>query len=124
MKAAIVVLADPKPGTEEAFGRVFNALSTAYEYKQKGDDVTILFNGPGTRWSGLLTKADHPLNALYKAVEDKVAGVSCGCADAFGAAADAKANGFALLTDNPIPGTTGLPSLRNLTERGYSILTF
>jgi len=43
---------------------------------------------------------------------------------AFGAAADAKANGFALLTDNPIPGTTGLPSLRNLTERGYSILTF
>jgi hypothetical protein len=57
-------------------------------------------------------------------VEDKVAGVSCGCADAFGAAADAKANGFALLTDNPVPGTTGLPSLRNLTERGYSILTF
>ncbi len=95
MKAAIVVLADPKPGTEEAFGRVFNALSTAYDYKQKGDDVTILFNGPGTRWSGILTKADHPLNALYKA-----------------------------LTDNPIPGTTGLPSLRNLTERGYSILTF
>jgi hypothetical protein len=31
MKAAIVVLADPKPGTEEAFGRVFNALSTAYD---------------------------------------------------------------------------------------------
>jgi len=104
MKAAIVVLADPKTGTEEAFGRVFNALSTAYDYKQKGDEVTILFNGPGTRWSGILTKADHPLNALYKAVEDKVAGVSCGCADAFGAAADAKANGFALLTDNPIPG--------------------
>jgi hypothetical protein len=49
MKAAIVVLADPKPGTEEAFGRVFNALSTAYDYKHKGDDVTILFNGPGTR---------------------------------------------------------------------------
>ena len=42
MKAAIVVLADPKPGTEEAFGRVFNALSAACDYKQKGDDVTIL----------------------------------------------------------------------------------
>ena len=105
MKAAIVVLADSKPGTDEALGRVFNALSAAYDYKQKGDDVTILFNGPGTRWSGILTKADHPLNGLYKAVEDKIAGVSRRCADAFGAAAAAQANGFTLLTDNPLPGT-------------------
>ncbi|HLH32190.1 MAG TPA: DsrE family protein [Terriglobia bacterium] len=124
MKAAIVVLADPKTGTEEAFGRVFNALSAACDYKRKGDEVTIVFTGPGTRWSGILTKADHPLNGLYKAVEDKIAGVSCGCADAYGAADDAKANGFALLADNPIPGTTGLPSLSNLTAKGYSILTF
>lgn len=124
MKAAIVVLADPKPGTEEAVGRVFNALSAAHDFKQNGDEVSILFSGPGTRWSGLLTKADHPLHGLYQSVEDKVLGVSCGCADAFGAADDAKENGFALLVDNPIAGTTGLPSLRRLTAEGYSILTF
>lgn len=123
-KAAIVVLTDPKPGTEEASGRVFNALSAAYDFKQNGDEVTILFNGAGTRWSGLLNRPDHPLHPLYQLVEDKVAGVSCGCADAFGAADDANTGGFTLLTDNPIPGTTGLPSLRKLIEQGYSILTF
>jgi hypothetical protein len=124
MKTAIVILSDPKSGTEEAFGRAFNALSAAHDYKQNGDDVKILFTGPGTRWAGVLTQSDHPLNGLYKLVEDKVEGVSSGCADDFGAAAEAKASGFALLTDNQIPGTTGLPSLRNLTGQGYSILTF
>ncbi len=122
MKAAIVVLSNP--GSEEALGRVFNALAAAYDFKQHGDDVTILFQGAGARWSNLLTNEDHPANELYKAVEDKVAGVSCACATLFGAAANAEANGFALLKDNPVPGTMGLPSLRNLTQQGYSILTF
>jgi hypothetical protein len=124
MKAAIVVLSDPKSGTEESLGRVFNALSTAYDFKQKGDDVTILFQGAGTRWAGHLTREDHPIHKLYKAVEDKVAGVSCGCAEVFGATADAEQNGFALVKDNPVPGTAGLPSLRNLIQQGYSIITF
>jgi hypothetical protein len=124
MKAAIVVLSDPKAGAEESLGRVFNALSTAYDFKQKGDDVTILFQGAGTRWAGHLTKTDHPFHKLYKAVEDKVAGVSCGCAEAFGATAEAENNGFALVKDNPVPGTSGLPSLRNLIQQGYSITTF
>jgi hypothetical protein len=42
MKAAIVVLSDPKPGSEESLGRVFNALAAAYDFKQKGDEVSIL----------------------------------------------------------------------------------
>jgi hypothetical protein len=29
-----------------------------------------------------------------------------------------------LLTENAVPGTSGLPSLRRLTSEGYSILTF
>lgn len=33
-KAAIVVLADPKSGSEEALGRLFNALAAAYDFKQ------------------------------------------------------------------------------------------
>ena len=124
MKAAIVILSDPKTGSEEALGRVFNALASAYDFKQKGDDVTILFQGAGTRWTGQLTKKDHPAHDLYKAVEDKVAGVSCGCADVFGAKADAESNGFKLLKDNSVPGTGGLPSLRTLTQQGYNVLTF
>ena len=43
MKAAIVVFSDPKTGTEESLGRVFNALAAAYDYQQNGDEVTIQF---------------------------------------------------------------------------------
>ena len=32
MKAAIIVLSDPKLGSEEALGRVFNALAAAYDH--------------------------------------------------------------------------------------------
>jgi hypothetical protein len=53
-----------------------------------------------------------------------VAGVSCGCADVFGAADDATTAGLALIKDNPVPGTGGLPSLRNLLADGHTVLTF
>ena len=125
LKAAIVVLSDPKSGSqEEALGRVFNALAAAYDFKQRGDDVSVQFQGAGTRWVGVLNDADHPAHALFKEVEDKIAGVSCGCADVFGGGDEAQASGFDLITDNPVPGTTGLPSLAALVSEGRSILTF
>lgn len=125
LKAAIVVLSDPKSGSqEEALGRVFNALAAAYDFKQRGDDVSVLFQGAGTRWIGELSKQDHPAHGLYREVEDTIAGVSCGCADVFGGSEEAKASGFDLITDNPVPGTTGLPSLAALLGEGRNILTF
>jgi hypothetical protein len=123
MKAAIIVLADPKGG-EEALGRLFNALAATYDFKARKEDVRLVFQGAGTRWAGVLGKSDHPAHALYKAVEDKVAGVSCGCSDVFGARADVEKNGFALITDNAVPGTSGLPSLAKYIADGYTVLTF
>ncbi len=122
-KAAIIVLADPNAG-EDALGRLFNALAAAYDFKQKGDEVTILFQGAGTRWTGVVTQADHPAYELYKAVDDTVAGASCGCAEDFGAREAVEKSGLDLITDNPVPGTSGLPSLHSLIADGYSILTF
>lgn len=122
-RTAIVVLSDPQAG-EEALGRLFNALAATYDFKQQQQDVQLLFQGTGTRWTGLLTKADHPAHELYKAVEDKVAGVSAGCAVAFGARDEAERNGFALITTNAVPGTPGLPSLATYAAEGYTILTF
>lgn len=124
MKAAVIVLSDPKSGSEEALGRLFNALAATWEFKQRGDDVRLLFQGAGTRWAGELAKAEHPARALYRAVEDRVEGVSAGCAVAFGAGAGVEAAGLARLSDNPVPGTIGLPSLRGLAADGYQILTF
>lgn len=124
MKTAITVLSDPKSGSEDALGRVFNALAAAYDFKQAGDDVEIIFQGAGTRWIGELANPEHPAYALFEEVKDMVAGVSCGCADVFGATEEVEKSGFDFITDNPVPGTSGLPSLRKLTAEGYNILTF
>lgn len=124
MKTAIIILSDPKSGSEDALGRVFNALATAYDFKQGGDDVTVLFQGAGTRWIAELSNTSHPVYELFEAVKDTVAGVSCGCADVFGAADDIASSAFDLVTDNAVPGTSGLPSLRKLSAEGYTILTF
>ncbi len=124
MKAAIIILSDPNSNSDEALGRAFNGLAAAYDFKQKGNEVTILFQGAGTRWNEYVIKEEHPLHALYQAVEDKVAGVSSGCADVFGARESANKNGFELVSGNAVPGTSGLPSLQSLMSDGYSILTF
>jgi hypothetical protein len=123
MKTAIVLLADPKGG-DEALGRLFNALAAAYDLKQKQQEVEILFQGAGTRWTGHLMNPEHPAQALYAAVADRVTGVSSACADVFGARADAETNGFSLIGDNAIPGTSGLPSLARYVRDGYVVLTF
>ncbi len=124
MKTAIIILSDPNTGSEEALGRVFNALAAAYDYKQANDNVEILFQGAGTRWVGELSKPDHPAHTLFKEVEDTVAGVSCGCTDVFGGAEDAKISGFDLINNNPVPGTSGLPSIRQLQNDGFNVLIF
>ena len=125
LKTTIVVLSDPQSGSqEEALGRVFNALAVAYDFKRRGDDVSLQFQGAGTRWIGVLGQEDHPAHALYKEVEDTIAGVSCGCADVFGGSEEAEASGFDLIKDNPVPGTTGLPSLAAVVAEGRSVITF
>jgi hypothetical protein len=124
MKTAIVVLSDPKPGSEEALGRVFNALATAYDFQKNGEEVTVLFQGAGARWIGELSKAKHPAYELFNAVKERVKGASCGCAAVFGATNDVEAAGFNLIKDNPVPGTPGLPSLRALARDGYTVMTF
>lgn len=124
MKTAVIVLSDPKAGTEEALGRVFNALAAAYDIKQRGEEVSIHFLGTGTRWSGQLTRPEHPAHALYNEVKDKVAGVSCACADVFGSREDAEQNGFDLITDNKVPGTSGMTSVGRLVAEGHNVITF
>jgi len=123
MKAAIIVLSDPNSG-EDALGRVFNALAAAYDFQQQGDEVSVLFQGAGTRWIAELNKSDHPVHGLFDAVKDRVAGISRGCAEVFGATEDVEKSGFDFIDNNAVPGTKGLPSLRTLAAEGNTILTF
>lgn len=122
MKTAIVIFSDPKSGTEEALGRVFNGLAAAYDFKQAGEEVSILFQGTGSRWIAELGKADHPAHDLFEAVKDKVAGVSCGCAAVFGATEEVEKSGYGLIKDNPVPGTPGVASLRKLATEGRVLI--
>jgi hypothetical protein len=120
VKTAIIILSDPKGESEESLGRVFNGLAAAYDYKSAGKEVSILFQGAGTRWPEVLQKENHPAHELFEAVADKIQGVSCACADVFGA----DTTGYDLIKDNKVPKTTGLPSLSNLQDQGFNVLTF
>jgi hypothetical protein len=124
MKTAIIVLSDPKNGSEEALGRVFNALALAAECKEKGDEVAVVFNGAGTRWPAELAKLSHPANGLYNSVRDVVQGASCGCAEVFGATDGIAACGVPIVKDHALAGTAGLLSLRRYVAEGWSTVVF
>ena len=124
MKIAIVILSDPKNSSEEALGRVFNALALASECKQKGDEVAVVFNGTGTRWPAELTKLSHPANGLYNAVRDVVEGASCSCAEVFGATEGVKSSGVSIVKDYSLVGTAGILSLRRYLVEGCNMIVF
>lgn len=124
MKTAIVVVSDPKNGSEEALGRVFNALALAAECKQKGDEVAVVFNGAGTRWPAELAQLSHPVNGLYNSVRDVVQGASCGCAAVFGAEDGLQACGVPLQKDHALAGTPGVLSLRRYIANGWQTVVF
>lgn len=123
-KTAIVVYSDPKAGSEEALGRLFNALFVAYELKEKKQEVALIFQGAGVRWPTELVQPDHPAHALYGAVKDTVVGACRGCAAVFGATAGIEAAGVALVGEKAFPGLSGIVDLSEYLDQGYRVLTF
>ena len=71
-KLAIVILADTETSADRA--KVANALTTAYEFKEAGEEVTVVFTGAGTKWVAELSDPDHRLHRAFDLVKDKVAG--------------------------------------------------
>ncbi|KAF2989269.1 DsrE family protein (plasmid) [Methylocystis sp. MJC1] len=123
-KTAIVIYSDPKGGTEEALGRLFNALFVAYELKEKKQEVALIFQGTGVRWASVVVKPDHPAHALYNAVKDTVVGVCGACADVFGATNDVKAAGGNLIYEKAIPGTSGIIDITKYLDAGFRVLNY
>ncbi|CAN5702337.1 hypothetical protein BH09VER1_BH09VER1_05390 [soil metagenome] len=124
MKTAIIITTDPKSGTEEANGRLFNALALAQESQRLGDEVEVTFIGTGTRWPAELSKLEHPFNALYDSVRGTIKGASCACATVFGATEGLKACDLSLVQDHAVPGTPGLASIRRYLAEGWTTLVF
>jgi hypothetical protein len=116
-KGAIVVLA----GTEsrDGLGRVANALVTAREFKEVGDEVVIVFDGAGTQWIGELLDEGHKYHGAFEAVRDVVSGACSYCADAYGVRDTVEQAGIALLDEY-----AHHPSIRRLVDEGYAVVTF
>src|SRR3712207_8617466 len=77
-KIAIVVMSDT--GTHADNARVANALTTAYEFKEADEEVTVIFTGAGTKWVAELSDPDHRLHRAFKQVkrsEERRVGKEC-----------------------------------------------
>ncbi|HEX6346824.1 hypothetical protein [Umezawaea sp.] len=123
-KTAVVVLSDPSTGTDEALGRVVNALAAAREFAQ-GGEALVLFQGAGTRWPAVPADPAHPAHELHTAMRQQVATVaSGGCATAFGATGGVEAEDVKQVSQNQAPGTAGVASIGELVRSGYHVLTF
>ena len=116
-KAALVIFA----GTEgrEGVGRVANALVTAKEFKEAGDEVTIVFDGAGTTWIPALVDPGHRYHDAFEEVRDRIAGACSYCAGRYGVTEQLEAAGIALLDEYEQH-----PSIRRLLADGYQVVTF
>jgi hypothetical protein len=116
-KAALVIFA----GTEgrEGIGRVANALVTAKEFKETGDDVTIVFDGAGTTWIPTLADSGHRYHGAFEEVRDRIAGACSYCAGRYGVSEQVEQAGIALLDEYDEH-----PSIRRLLADGYEVITF
>ena len=124
MKTVIVIMTDPKSGSDEATSRVLNALGYAEEARRSGDDLALVFAGTGTRWPEELARLSHPANARYNRLRENIVGASRGCAVRNGAADSLQAAGIPLLADNPLPGTPGVASIRRFYAEGWNVSIF
>lgn len=116
-KVAIVIFADIE--TKGDFGRAVNALMTAKEFKEAGDEVQIIFDGAGTKWIGKFNEKDGKYNDLFDSVKDTIAGVCGYCAGAFKVTDVVTVNAINLLDEY-----NGHPSFKKLVDNGYTVLTF
>lgn len=116
-KIAILVLADTE--THGDLGRAVNALEVAKEFKEAGDQVTIVFDGAGTRWIAELSNPEHKRHALFESLRNAIQGACAFCSAAFGVKDAVVAADIPLLTD-----FDQHPSIRSLVDEGYQVITF
>ena len=113
---AIVLLADVE--TQEAKGRMFNALTSAREFKEAGDEIALIFEGAATKWVRELEGDEGRFGEAFEQVKD-VAAACSHCAGVFGVAEAVRASGLELLDEYATH-----PSLKRLVDRGYQVITF
>ena len=115
-KVAVLLFADSEDHAD--MGRAANALEIVKEFKEAGEEAKLIFDGAGTTWVPKLADENHDLHPLYKAVEDNIEGACSFCAKAFHVLDGVKESNVKLLDDYD-----GHPSVKNLVDDGYRIIT-
>ena len=117
MKVAIILFADTD--RPEGMGRMANALTSAREFKEAGDEVVVVFDGAGVRWVPELADEGHKYHGLLEEVRYVVSGACVYCARAYGVKDQVEAASIPFLDD-----FRGHPSIRSLVADGHQIITF
>jgi hypothetical protein len=116
-KAAIVTLADTE--SKEGLGRMISALTIAKEFKEEGNEVSVVFDGAGAGWVGELSDPEHKYIKHFESVKDDVEGACAYCARAFGVEQEVQQSDVELMRE-----FEGHPSLAKLVSEGYQVITF
>jgi len=105
-------------GTPEGTGRMANALTTAKEFHEAGDEVQLIFDGAGTTWIPVLADTEHKYHRLLEGLRD-VSGACLYCARAYGVKDAVEEADIPFLDD-----FKDHPSLRALVTDGFQVVTF
>lgn len=96
-RAAILILAGAD--THSDLGRLVNGLVAAKEFKERGDDIKVIFDGGSTAWLHKLIDPEHPAHRLFQQVHEAVEGACQYCAGAFHATEAVRQAKVALLDE-------------------------
>jgi hypothetical protein len=116
-KVAIILLA--ANDTPEGTGRMANALTTALEFHEAGDEVRLMFDGAGVTWIPRLTDAEEKYSRLFERVRPVVAGACLYCARAYGVKDAVEEADVPFVSD-----FKDHPSVRGLVTGGFQVITF
>jgi hypothetical protein len=117
VKAAIILFADTD--RPEGFGRLANALTSAREFMEAGDEIAVIFDGAGVKWVPEVARPDHKYHGLFGEVRGAVTGACVYCSRAYGASDGVEAAGVPFLDEY-----RGHPSVRSLAASGHQVITF
>jgi hypothetical protein len=111
------VLADTEPHGDLA--RVANAMMTAKEFAEVGDDVELVFDGAGTQWPGVLADPDHKSHRLSNRSTTSSPERARSAPGAFDAEDGVRRADVPFLEEYK-----GHPSVRRFVEEGREVLRF
>ena len=117
MKGKYLIILQAGTEGHEGMARAVHALLYTRELKEKGYEVSLIFDGAGTEWAKALQKSENILYPHYQALKDlRITETVCDyCSGAFGVKQEIEACALPLAAEYQ-----GHPSLVKWIEEGYT----